>query len=154
MTDLTVAEPLEFDFDKARIAPASMELQEFVRQLMDQPLYKGGEKRERTRYQIAMEVPAIELDDDLRPLGAPFIAMSRDISAAGICLVHAHRVAASQLLIRLDNRKGMKVQVVVQVSRVRDLKQFFEMSGNFVLRCNDSPVGSSPQTVSPTETGT
>ncbi|HEV8067625.1 MAG TPA: hypothetical protein VGP76_07800 [Planctomycetaceae bacterium] len=85
MMDLTAAEPLDFDFEKARIAPATMELQEFVCQLMNQPLYNGGEKRERTRYQIAIEVPAIELDDDLRPLGAPFIAMSRDISAAGIC---------------------------------------------------------------------
>jgi hypothetical protein len=46
----------------------------------------------------------------------------------------------------------MKVEVVVQISRVRDLKQFFEMSGTFVLRCNDSPADSSPPGGLPTET--
>ena len=36
MTDLTVAEPLDFDFEKARIAPAPAEMQALVRQLADQ----------------------------------------------------------------------------------------------------------------------
>ncbi len=87
MTDLTVAEPLDFDFEGARIAPAPAELQKFVHEITGQTDYSGAEKRGRTRYQIAIEVPAIELDDDLRPLGEPFIAMSRDIYTGGICLV-------------------------------------------------------------------
>jgi hypothetical protein len=152
MTDLTVAEPLDFDFEGARIAPAPAELQKFVHEITGQTDYSGAEKRGRTRYQIAIEVPAIELDDDLRPLGEPFIAMSRDISTGGICLVHTQRVAATQLLIRLDNLKGMRVQAVVQITRRRTLKRFFEMSGNFVLRCNESSAADSRQTVSPADT--
>jgi hypothetical protein len=152
MTDLTVAEPLDFDFEKAQIAPAPAEMQELVRQLADQTSFGGPEKRGRSRYRMAIEVPAVELDDDLRPTGAAFVAMSRDICTTGICLVHTHRVAADQLLIRLDNLKGMRVQVVVQITRRRQLKQFFEMSGNFVLRCNESPAADSLQTDSPADT--
>jgi hypothetical protein len=137
MPDLTLAEPLDFDFEKARIAPAPAEMQELVRQLANQTCFDGPEKRGHSRYRMALEVPVVELDVDLRPTGAAFVAMSRDISATGICLVHTHRVAADQLLIKLDNRKGMRVQAVVQITRRRQLKQFFEMSGNFVLRCND-----------------
>jgi hypothetical protein len=152
MTDMTVAEPLDFDFEKARAAPAPVELQKFVHQLTDQTAYSGTDKRGRTRYRIAIEVPAIELDDELRPMGEPFIAMSRDISTSGICLVHTQRVTAAQLLIRLDNLNGMRVQVVVEISRRRKLKHFYEMSGNFVLRCNESSAVNSPQAISPAET--
>jgi hypothetical protein len=152
MTDLTVATALDFDFEGARIAPAPVELQDFVRKLFDQTPYSGGQKRAQKRYRVAFEVPAIELDDDLRPMGEPFVAMSRDISTGGICLVHTHHVAAERLLVRLDNLKGMRVQVVVQISRRRQLKQFFEMSGNFVLRCNESSAADSLQTDSPADT--
>jgi hypothetical protein len=151
MTDSKVPGPLDFDFEKARAAPAPAELQKFVHQITDQTAYGGEEKRGRTRYRIAIEVPAVELDDDLQPMGAPFIAMSRDISTSGICLVHTQRVTAPQLLIRLDNLNGMRVQVVVEISRRRKLKHFFEISGNFILRCNESAVVESPPTVSSVE---
>ena len=154
MTDEPVVEPLNFDFEKARIAPAPAELQGIVRQLADQAYYRGPQKRAKKRYRVALEVPAIELDDDLRPLGEPFIAITRDLSANGICLLHTQRVAADQLLVKLDDRNGMQVQVVVQISRRRQLKQFFEMSGNFVLRCNDSPAVNSPPADAPVETAT
>jgi hypothetical protein len=151
MTNMTVADPLDFDFEKTRAAPAPVELQKLVHQLTDQTAYSGTDKRERTRYRIAIEVPAVELDDDLQPMGAPFVAMSRDISTSGICLVHTQRVTAPRLLIRLDNLNGMRVQVVVEISRRRKLKHFFEISGNFILRCNESAVVESPPTVSPVE---
>jgi hypothetical protein len=108
MPDLTLAEPLDFDFDAAQFGPAPAEMQEFVRQVIDQAPDSGVQQRGRSRYQIAIEVPAIESDEDLRPLGEPFIAMSRDISTGGRCLVHTHRVASDRWLIRLDHLNSLQ----------------------------------------------
>lgn len=127
----------KFDFDQANLAAPGPDMRDLVNSLANDG-YVGTQKRASPRHRITMEVAAVPLDELLRPIGDPFIALTRDISAGGISLVHTRRVAAPYLLLKLDNGGGVAVRVITKVLRCRQLKRFFEVAGKFVSRCTDS----------------
>jgi hypothetical protein len=139
-------QPFVFDFRNARLAAPATELREMLQGLTDQK-YVGVQKRASKRSRIATEVPAVALDEHLCPVGDPFVAMSRDISTGGICLVHTGRVEAPYLLVKLEITKWRSIQLVAKILRCRQLKGFFELAGEFVMRPVDRPTESALETI-------
>ena len=64
------------------------------------------------------------------------------MSSRGICLIHTRAVQAPYLLVKLDDGKKMRTELIVRILRRRQMKKFFELAGAFVTR-GDSTAGES-----------
>ena len=99
------------------------------------------ERRTDRRKPILLDVIAVPLDSQFKPVGDPFLALTRDISDGGISMFHTERVSAPYLLVKVDSPRYQKLQAVVQVVRSRRFYQFAEISGRFVLGRDKKPIG-------------
>jgi hypothetical protein len=97
----------------------------------------SAEKRTARRFPFTVAVPVMPVDSSLRPVGEPFMAMTRNISTGGIALIHTRPITARHLVVELTNAAGERLQLWVRVLRCRPLGPFCDIAGEFVmkLRC-------------------
>ena len=88
-------------FEQARMAEPPLDLQLFAEQLSQQEEHDPTGKRESERFQMATWVPAVLIDEQLQPTGAPFLVMTRNISTSGIALVHTQPIKEGNIAIEL-----------------------------------------------------
>ena len=115
--------------------PASLqEVASFVRQVIRED--KCGtwlERRVSLRYPIALPVIATVLDDEYRPVGETFRAVTRDLSTKNLCIYHSQPVTAKYLELQLARRIGdERLRVLLEVVRCEDAGPFFEIGGRFL----------------------
>ena len=97
--------------------------------------YRGPERRKGKRHSLILQVTAQPLDESLRPMGKPFVCISRNISTSGISLIHSERLTAPFLLLELnDQTEGRHVKAAMEVVRCEPKGRFFEIAGNFVYK--------------------
>jgi hypothetical protein len=113
------------------LPPPSEALIEYVRQ---QAATKAGwrEMRRSKRYAAVLEVVVLPLNDSFRPSGRPFLAVTRDVSSGGLCLLHTRPAPTSVLFIEIERPNETPLDVVLNVRRNRRVGPFFEIAGDFL----------------------
>jgi hypothetical protein len=91
------------------------------------------ELRRHPRRPLMMSVPAMQLDDDLFPVGEDFTVISRNLSASGISLVHT-RPLEGKLAILIELPEVGHVQLLLDIVRSKQIGSLYEMGGEFFDR--------------------
>jgi len=98
-----------------------------------------SERRESVRYAAVLEVVVVPLDGGHKSIGKPYLALTRDVSTAGMCLLHTRPAPTPLLFVEITRPPEPPLKVVLQVCRNRRIGQFFEIAGNFVESDFNSP---------------
>ncbi|MHC4402874.1 MAG: PilZ domain-containing protein [Planctomycetota bacterium] len=106
----------------ATLAPEPpAELVSFVeRQIREAQLYDGVERRSERRHLVAVPVLVQPVDAEFNATGAPFAAVTRDISLTGVGLVHGEPIDPQLLALRMCLAEE-EVKLVVEVLSCRAL---------------------------------
>ena len=88
------------------------------------------ERRAHRRYPLNVVATATPLDDEMRPTGESFPVLTRDISQAGIGLVHSRPLDMKYVTLDLTGQHGHHLHMTVEI-----------------LRCNHFLCGSQQQQV-------
>jgi hypothetical protein len=121
-------------FDQARLAEPPLDLQTFAERLSELEEHDPTGKRESQRFQMTTLVPAVLIDEQLEPLGEPFMVMTRNISTSGIALVHTAPINHGRVAIELTGASGERIQLALQILRCRELDKFYEMGCRYLRR--------------------
>ncbi|MBC8355482.1 MAG: PilZ domain-containing protein [Planctomycetes bacterium] len=124
--------------DGDRLHSPPTELVNFVHRLADETLRDHLEERRFPRYKLTVEVWVQPVNDDFEPLGEPFTAISRDISAGGIGIMHTRAVRDKHLWLRLVTLGGGTMNVVVEVLRCRSVGMFYDIGAKFVAKLDEA----------------
>jgi hypothetical protein len=90
----------------------------------------GGQERRRfRRYSLITNVIVLPLDDRLRPIGEPFVALSSGMSVDGMRLIHTDPSPTDHLFIEID---GQPVRFVLSVLRSSPIGPCFEIAGRLL----------------------
>jgi hypothetical protein len=109
------------------------EAAEFVRRLVhDKTHYNGPERRRCPRYPLVVPVSVMPLDEQFRPAGSLYRAVTRNISATGVSIISQTRLQADYLSLLLVNSSADYLEVVVRVARTAMIGPMFEFAGPFV----------------------
>ena len=91
----------------------------FFESLMDddvQPI-NSSDRRVHRRYPLNVVAMATPLDDQMRPADEPFPVLTRDISQAGIGLVHSRPLDMNYVTLDLTGPQGHHLHVTIEVLR-------------------------------------
>jgi hypothetical protein len=109
----------------------SAALMKFVRERSVKPTGET-ELRRSKRYAAVLEVVVLPLNEHYRPSGLPFLAVTRDVSTGGLCMLHTRPAPSTKLFIEIERPNDTALDVVLNVRRNRRVGQFFEIAGDFV----------------------
>ncbi|TWU13896.1 hypothetical protein CA54_27380 [Symmachiella macrocystis] len=108
------------------------ELSAFVASLVGNADYSGREKRISQRHPFSAEVTIQQLDSNRQPVGEAIAAVTRDISTGGASLISPTFVSAAFLIVEIAHPTGTKKRLLMEVSRSRPFRKYFETGGKFV----------------------
>ena len=114
------------------------ELVQFVESVAKGSAEHRIEQRQFPRYKLTCEVWVQPVNNRFEPLGDAFVAVSRDISAAGIGFVHSKAIRDKYLWLRLVAPGGKRMNVIVEVVRCRPLGVFYEVGSKFVAKLDEA----------------
>jgi hypothetical protein len=117
--------------DRATLPPPSAALMKFVRERAVAQA-GGTELRRSKRYTAVLEVIVVPLNEHFRPSGLPFLAVTRDVSTGGLCLLHMRPAPSAKLFIQIERPIESALDVVLNVRRNRRVGQFYEIAGDFI----------------------
>jgi hypothetical protein len=100
--------------------------------------YKGLERRSDKRYLMAMPVLVQPVDEHSCSIGAPFAAMTRDISPTGIGLIHTEPIEHETLALRMT-LADEDVRLLATVLWCKALGPFYYVGANFVSKLDGFP---------------
>jgi hypothetical protein len=123
--------PRTLPIDRSLLVPPSAALMKFVRE-REVRSPDGKEMRRSKRYGAVLEVVVVPLNDHFRPSGLPFLAVTRDVSTSGLCMLHTRPAPAGKLFVEIERPNDAALDVVVKVRRNRRVAQFFEIAGDFL----------------------
>ena len=93
----------------------------------------GADRRQESRFTGSLAVEVQPLTDTLEPIGALQQGIARDISPSGIAIMHNDPVHSKFLGLRLlPPGQDDAVQLVLEVSRCRQVGDFFDIAGTFL----------------------
>jgi len=92
------------------------------------------EKRQRPRHSIMAVVVAQPCNAAGNLAGEPFKAVTRDLSTAGLSLLHTRMVKAKFLSIEILNHHGEPIRAHLEVIRCHPVGPFYSIAGSFVER--------------------
>jgi hypothetical protein len=95
------------------------------------------ERRESDRRAAVMEVAVVPIDLELRQSGESFLAISKDVSATGMSLIHTRAITSSSVVVELTNREQGTLQLLAYVVRCHAVHRFYEIGLRFVTRLAD-----------------
>jgi len=124
----------QFEFPGANPSLDLTELKQFVQTLSLDHTGSMKQKRRTPRSSTEFEVPAVMLDQDYQPVGQPFVAICRNLSAGGLCLVSTEGVSTPHLLVKLNAATDSPIQLVTRVRRCRPIRRYFEIGCEFIHR--------------------
>ncbi len=130
--DFSVQDILALCVDSSDVSTSRSAVDEFV----DAIEYRQDcvdERRAEQRKPAVLDVIVVPLDAQFKPIGEPFLGLTRDISRGGIAMLHVEAVSAPYLLLKLQTRRHRSLQAVVEVVRSRRYYQFTEISGRFAV---------------------
>ena len=116
-------------FDEYELAPPPDLVMDFASNLED-----AGDRRIAERRALVKTVPVVPVDADFAPIGAPFMAVSRNVSVGGIAILHVAPIAQNLLAIQLQNNTHETMEPVLKATRTRPVGDFYEISGKFITK--------------------
>lgn len=124
----------------ATLAPEPpAELVSFVeRQIRDAQLYDGVERRSERRHLMAVPVLVQPVDAQLNATGAPFGAVTRDISMTGLGLVHGEPIDPQLLALRMCLAEE-EVKLVVEVLWCRAFGPYYYVGSKAISKLESFP---------------
>jgi len=122
-----------FPFDRSALAAPSKELLDFVSNL-DPTDGQFEERRDTARRNVSQTVAVQALDDQYRPNGDPFLAISVDVSRQGIALIHSEPMASGLTVLELTAGDGKRLQIVMHVCRQSEMNGFHQAAGPMQMR--------------------
>jgi hypothetical protein len=143
--------PARISFDVARAEPPPSAIADFIARILPDGCYAGPEKRDCERFPIVAPVAVMPLGNGLEPAGAPFMALTRNISRSGIGLVSTRAACTEFIAVEWPCVSGQGMQLVVQVLRCRPLRSFYDIGGKFLTRMDRSDDGSQSSVTGPCE---
>ncbi len=105
-----------------------------------------AEERQHTRHKLTTKVWVQPIDAAYDPAGDPFYAVTRDISSTGLGMVHTRAVHSPFLRVRFPNRDPGQTDLVLKVVRCGALGLFYDISGEFVGRINETQENETEET--------
>ena len=117
--------------DRSLLPPPSAALLKYVRE-RSVPQTGGSDLRRSKRYTAVLEVVVVPLNEHYRPSGLPFLAVTRDVSTGGLCMLHTRPAPASKLFVEIERPNDTPLDVVLNVRRNRRVGLFFEIAGDFI----------------------
>jgi hypothetical protein len=117
--------------DRSLLAPPSAALMKFVRERAVRPS-GDTEMRRSKRYGAVLEVVVVPLNEHFRPSGLPFLAVTRDVSTSGLCMLHTRPAPSTALFVEIERPNEAALDVVLKVRRNRRVGPFFEFAGDFL----------------------
>jgi hypothetical protein len=117
--------------DRTMLPPPAEALIDFVK---ERAATKAGwrEMRRSKRIPVQLEVAVQPLNESLRPSGRPFLAVTRDVSTGGLCLMHARPAPTETLFVEIPRPEVTPLYVVLKVLRNRRVGPFYEIAGEFL----------------------
>ncbi len=91
------------------------------------------ELRRHPRRPLMMNVPAMQLDFDLFPVGEEFAVLSRNLSASGIAIVHTQSLVG-KIAVLIELPEIGQVQLLLRIVRCKKVGQLYEIGGAFFDR--------------------
>jgi hypothetical protein len=106
----------------------------FVRDLLDDVQAEYiGEQRAYPRHPICVSIEAIPFDSQGHQAGKAFTAVTKDISATGLCFLHHAAILDRYLLVRFPRSDRYPSQwIVLEVLRRRAVGPLWEIAGRSV----------------------
>lgn len=125
------------NLDRDRLVHPPEAIATFIRRLSVRK-YAGEEKRGRPRYQVTLPLIVQPVDAEMKPIGEPFRALTRDISTEGVGFYHTRKIDAQFAALEIENAQAGdqgKMQVLVEIRRCFPIHSaLFEFGGQFVMR--------------------
>jgi hypothetical protein len=91
------------------------------------------ELRRHPRRPLMMNVPAIQLDYDLFPVGEEFTVLTRNLSSSGIAMVHTQSLVG-KLAVLIELPEIGRVQLLLRIVRCKKIGELYEIGGAFFDR--------------------
>ena len=127
-----MAENSPFAFvDRASFVHPPKAITAFVDQLTS-GIIPRRERGKEPRFTIAVIVEAQPVDDDFKPSGEAFKAVTRDISSKGVGITHNRSVRAKFLALQLTSPTGERLQTAVEIVRCQQVGSIYDIGGKFV----------------------
>jgi hypothetical protein len=120
-------------FDRRALILPPKAVAEFVAKL-DQAADFDTERRCSSRKYAAFEVAVVPVDHELKQCGDSFLALSKDISATGMALLHTRTISESHVVVELSNRDDNSLQLLAAIVRCQAVHRFYEIGLQFVTR--------------------
>jgi len=109
---------------------APPELLDFARRIAS-GLGPSHDRRGHPRYHFTVAVDVQPLDEEYNPSGERFVAVTRDLSAVGLGLLHTKAVKAKFLRVTIQLADEDK-QLTIEVLRSEPIGRFWDVGGRFV----------------------
>ena len=100
--------------------------------LWDGPMDSENDRRAVERMIVTMPVTLTPLDDEFRPLGYQFEAISRDLSCAGIGMMTTNPLGKYRVLLTLRPYQGEPFNVMAEISYCNDHGYYFQVGCKFL----------------------
>jgi hypothetical protein len=94
----------------------------------------AAERRESERQAAVLQVAVVPVDFELKQSGESFLAISKDISATGMSLIHTRAIMSGSVVVELLNRDESTLQLLAYVARCQPVHRFYEIGLRFVTR--------------------
>lgn len=91
------------------------------------------ELRRHPRKPLMMSIPAMQLDDDLFPVGEDFTVLSRNLSSSGIAIVYTCPLEG-KLAVLIELPEIGHIQLLLDIVRATPVGPLYEMGGAFFDR--------------------
>lgn len=131
--ELRGVRPEQVNFDAASVVPICGEMLEFAKRLI--PKDAGNvEKRSSCRHPLTVVLTALELDEQLQAMGAPFQTITRNLSTGGICLINNRAIRGDFLALELKGAGGVPIQTLAHVLRRRPIGPYHDIGTEFVTK--------------------
>ncbi|HRX78003.1 MAG: PilZ domain-containing protein [Planctomycetaceae bacterium] len=131
--ELRSVRPEFITFDPATVQPVCTEMLEFAQRFGSRD-GNNIEKRSAVRHPLVATLTAIELDEQLLPLGQPFQTICRNLSTGGICLINDRAIRRDLLALELKGAGGVPIQTVAHVLRRRPIGAYHDIGTEFVTK--------------------
>lgn len=94
-------------------------------------LLADANRRGEGRRAVLSSVLAEPLDEKLQPAGAPFVALTRNVSRGGIALLYTQPIGARYLALRQPGADGRDMRYI-EVVRSTLIGYGYEIAGRFI----------------------
>lgn len=122
---------LQLSLEGVDTAPESV--RRFVERLTQQAEPTVGfERRKNARFRVAKPILVVPVNENNKPIGPPFQAMTRDLSSAGVSFIHTRSTTARRMVAELTCPRGETKQLAMEVLRCRPWSHLYEIAGRWI----------------------